>query len=266
MRYHVPSPQQHRLWRPHGRSAAEFISKAKVLDDRILTYVVLVQAYLYELFIYPMKSYLIIFIVVLGAVVQGCQNNSTSPYPDRTSQINAFPQEAISVDELKGLIYMREEEKLARDVYTALYIKWNTTIFSNIASSEQTHTDAVLTVLNKYSITDPVGSRGAGEYADSALQVLYTQLVAQGSKSLLDAYTVGATIEDLDIFDLHKQLAKSDNQDIRFVYENLTKGSRNHLRSFYSQLLLSGGAYTAQFISQAEFDTIINSPKETGAW
>jgi len=209
---------------------------------------------------------LLLSIVVLGAVLQGCQNESSQPNSDRTSQINAFPKEAVSADELKSLLYMREEEKLAKDVYSALYAKWNINAFSNISSSEETHTEAVLTVLQKYSIPDPVGGRAAGVYADTTLQHLYTQLVAQGSKSLLDAYIVGATIEDLDIYDLKNWLLKNDNQDILFVYDNLTRGSRNHLRSFYSLLLSSGGSYTAQFITQAELDAIINSPKETGSW
>jgi hypothetical protein len=77
---------------------------------------------------------------------------------------------------------------------------------------------------------------------------------------------VGATIEDLDIFDLNNWLTKVDNQDIQFVYQNLNKGSRNHMRSFYGQVVNAGGTYTAQFITQAELDAIINSTNETGSW
>jgi hypothetical protein len=138
--------------------------------------------------------------------------------------------------------------------------------FYKYCSSEQTHTNAVLTLLNKYELTDPVGTNSVGIFNDTTLQNLYTQLVAQGSTSLSDAYKIGATIEDLDIFDLNNWVIKVDNQDIKFVYQNLTKGSRNHMRSFYSQIISAGGTYTAQFISQAELDSIINSPKETGSW
>ena len=81
---------------------------------------------------------LFVIIFAFSALALGCQNDSTQPNSDRTSQINAFPKESISADELKGLLFMREEEKLARDVYTALDAKWNINAFSNIASSEQT--------------------------------------------------------------------------------------------------------------------------------
>ena len=159
---------------------------------------------------------------------------------------------------------MREEEKLARDVYITLYNKWGVNIFTNVSNSEQTHMDAILMLLNKYSLIDPVGSNGVGVFANTTLQTLYNQLVTQGNASVVDAYKVGATIEDLDIFDLKTALISIDNQDIRLVYDMLTKGSRNHMRSFYKNILNVGGTYTPQYITQAEFDAIINSAMETG--
>ena len=180
------------------------------------------------------------------------------------AQINSLPIEALSPAETASLSFMREEEKLARDVYLTLYNKWGVNIFTNIAASEQTHMEAVLIVLNKYSLTDPVGANAVGVFNNATLQNLYTQLVAQGNTSVLDAYKVGATIEDLDIFDLKNALLSNDNQDIKLVYDMLTKGSRNHMRSFYRNILNAGGTYIPQYITQAEFDAIINSAMETG--
>lgn len=180
------------------------------------------------------------------------------------AQITSLPKEPLNSAELTSLSFMREEEKLARDVYITLYNKWGVNIFSNISASEQTHMDALLMLLNKYSLTDPVGSNAVGVFSNTTLQNLYSQLVAQGNTSVLAAYKVGATIEDLDIFDLKNALLGNDNQDIKLVYDMLTKGSRNHLRSFYKNILNAGGSYAPQYITQAEFDTIINSAMETG--
>jgi hypothetical protein len=124
--------------------------------------------------------------------------------------------------------------------------------------------DAILMLLKKYQITDPVGSNAVGVFNNPALQTLYNQLVADGKVSALKAYTVGATIEDLDIYDLNNALKNIDNQDIQLVYSMLIKGSRNHLRSFYKNILKVGGTYTPQYITQAEFDDIIKSDMETG--
>lgn len=180
------------------------------------------------------------------------------------AQITSLPKEPLNSTELTSLSFMREEEKLARDVYITLYNKWGVNIFTNISSSEQTHMESVLLLLNKYSLTDPVGSNAVGVFSNSTLQNLYPQLVAQGNISVLEAYKVGATIEDLDIFDLKNALTAIDNQDIKLVYDMLTKGSRNHMRSFYKNVLNVGGTYTPQYITQAEFDAIINSAMEIG--
>lgn len=57
--------------------------------------------------------------------------------------IVGFAQQAITLDqqEKDAILYMREEEKLARDVYEFLYAKWNVNTFGNIRRSEQTHMD-----------------------------------------------------------------------------------------------------------------------------
>lgn len=191
-------------------------------------------------------------------------NNGNINAANLQAQITSLPTEPLNSAELTSLSFMREEEKLARDVYITLYNKWGVNIFTNISNSEQTHMDAILMLLSKYSLTDPVGNNAVGVFNNVTLQNLYNQLVAQGNTSVLDAYKVGATIEDLDIFDLKNALLNNDNQDIKLVYDMLTKGSRNHMRSFYKNILSVGGSYSPQYITQAEFDAIINSAMETG--
>ena len=209
---------------------------------------------------------------VLGVFSSCTNNNEVSPQGNSfnqtqvTQQIGNLPLETISAAEKNGLLVMREEEKLAKDVYITLYKKWNLNVFNNISSSEATHTSAVLSLLQKYNIPDLVGNNSVGVFENTTLQKLYNDLVAKGSSSFLEGVKVGATIEDLDIKDLQDFLKDVNNQDITYVYQNLTKGSRNHLRSFYSQVLAQNGTYAAQFISQSEFDTIVNSAKETGSW
>lgn len=167
--------------------------------------------------------------------------------------------------EISGLIFMREEEKLARDVYLTLYDFWNLNIFRNIASSEQTHTDAVKDLLVQYGISDPVSTDEIGVFANADLQALYDQLVDQGSQSLSDALHVGAAIEEIDILDLEEYIAQTDNPDIHLVYENLMKGSRNHLRSFVSTISQQTGiTYAPQYLSEEVYLEIVGTGIESG--
>ena len=201
----------------------------------------------------------------LANLVTVSSDGSTTISASATAQALAgLPLEQLSADETASLQYMREEEKLARDVYTVLSGVWTPPIFANIAASEQTHTDAVLTLLVRYSVPDPAASTAPGVFVNPDLQALYDAYVARGQTSLVAGLTVGAEIEELDIRDINLALSKVDNLDIRTVYENLLKGSRNHLRAFVSALASRGVVYVPQFIPLSLYQEIISSPMEQG--
>lgn len=180
-------------------------------------------------------------------------------------QLNSLPSQSLSADEEAGLIFMREEEKLAHDVYAQLYTTWGTSIFNNIADSEQTHTDAVKLLLIKYNLTDPVGNNGVGVFLDMTLQTLHDNLLADGNQSLIDGLKVGGIIEEVDILDLENELTNNvDNDDIELVYNNLLKGSRNHLRAFVKVLKTNGVTYVPQYLTPEAYQEIIDGDIETG--
>lgn len=158
--------------------------------------------------------------------------------------------------ETAALRYMREEEKLAHDVYTALDAVWGTKVFANIADSETTHTEAIRALLETYGVDDPAAGKPAGVFENTALQALYDQLVAMGNQGLIEALKVGALIEETDVRDIVAKQAITDNADILTVYGNLLCGSGNHLRAFNEQLLARGVSYVPQVITQQEWDAI----------
>ncbi len=180
------------------------------------------------------------------------------------TSLAALPIEALNAAEQASLPFMREEEKLAQDVYTQLNAAWSgqTRVFGNIANSEASHTEAVHQLLLRYSLADPNATRSAGVYQNATLQSLYTQLVANGKVSLVDGLKVGAAIEEIDIIDLQKGLLGIDNQDIILVYQNLLKGSRNHLRSFTGTLANQGVTYAPQYMAVADYLAIVSTPIE----
>jgi len=177
----------------------------------------------------------------------------------------AIAPQPLSALEASGLQFMREEEQLAREVYrrsAALWPDWP--LFDNIAASEATHTAAVKQLLDRYQLVDPLAGVVDGELASPVFRGLLAQLAQASARGVKDALAVGAEIEELDLRDLREALAASDNADIAWVYDSLQRGSRNHLRSFMRALLAQGGQYIPKYLSQAEFDSIVNSPMETG--
>lgn len=197
------------------------------------------------------------------------RNAATCPFGaagNLASFVARMPAQSLSKQEKQGLIKMAEEEKLARDVYKALYNKWRMPVFNMIAQAEQRHMETMQALLKKYNLKDPIANLKPGEFQSSQMKSLYNQLVTTGAKSVVDALKVGDTIEDLDIHDLQMELKHTDNQDIKVAYQNLLKGSRNHMRAFSHMLLRAGEKYTPKYISQNEFNSIINSPIEKGLY
>lgn len=161
--------------------------------------------------------------------------------------------------DIESLLYMREEEKLAHDVYVTLYDQWGANVFSNIANSEQGHMTAVLNLLNQYGLNDPAAGNAVGVFNNPELQALYDTLVAQGSQSYADALLVGGMIEEVDIVDLQRELDATSVTAIQQVYQRLLAASGNHLQAFANAYEnATGESYTPQLLSDNELAAILN--------
>ncbi len=177
--------------------------------------------------------------------------------------INSLPKQTVSATEKSLLLHMREEEKLARDVYTVLFQVTKVKAFGNIAKAEQSHMDLIKMMLDRYSIKDPITSDKVGDFPSATFKSLFNTLVLFGINSNVHAELVGAFIEDLDIYDLLNAIKATDNRDINTVWQNLNRGSRNHMRAFYGLLKAQNILYPGFVLPQATILAIANSKKET---
>jgi hypothetical protein len=180
-------------------------------------------------------------------------------------QAGTLPAQTLSPTEVKELSYLREEEKLAHDVYQQMSLKYSIPIFQKISQSEERHFNAVKVLLDRYGLPDPAAGNGVGVFSNASLRTLYTDLVNQGNASLAAALRAGVTIEELDIRDLRLALNATDNGDLQRVYENLQQGSINHMGAFTSRLQTMGETYTAQYLDASALADIIASQTPTGA-
>ena len=202
------------------------------------------------------------FAFVLGLIAistfLSCSNDDTNnTLNDENEIIDNF---SISQADSDALLFMLEEEKLARDTYNFLDNQWGINQFANIKNSEQTHMSAVIALLDSNNIDYIVLPEG--EFLNQDLQTYYNQFVINGSISSSNALQIVATIEDLDIVDLEDYINESTNTSLIEVFEILKCGSRNHLRSFVSSIENTGNSYTPQFLTQEEYNLIISSNNE----
>ena len=193
---------------------------------------------------------------------------------------------ALDENEETHLIFMREEEKLARDVYITLGKEYGknpdlASPFSEIVPSEQNHMDTMLAKLKQFSIDDPNTDDDVGEFTGddygSYFTKKYDELVSEGSTDYLNALYVGALIEELDMHDIVKcpkeiidiqywieseedcGMDYTDERRLVRSYDSLLKGSENHLRAFVGiiEQFIGYGNYEAQYLTQEEVDEIL---------
>lgn len=149
--------------------------------------------------------------------------------------VSANTSSGLSSEEASSLQLMREEEKLAYDVYCHLYDRYKDRPFSNISSAEQRHTNAIIWLMENYNVEDK-GNSNPGKFNDPKLQALYDHLIELGETSREMAFVVGIIVEETDIADLNESLEATSNHDLTRVFENLRAGSYRHLNAFQSNL------------------------------
>lgn len=167
-------------------------------------------------------------VMVIALCVSAFVFTEASAAPGSRKGIGISP---LTEAEKTDLLFMREEEKLARDVYIVMYEQWDSAVFVNISVSEQRHMDAIKNLIIKYGLQDSASSK-IGVFNNQELQFLYNELISKGEQSLLDAFEVGKLIEETDIEDLQAAMAETNKVDLDTVYGNLLSGSENHLRAF----------------------------------
>ncbi|HNX39055.1 MAG TPA: DUF2202 domain-containing protein [Methanothrix sp.] len=164
---------------------------------------------------------------------------------------------ALSSAEKDGLLFIWEEEKAARDLYTSLYEKNNLTIFSDLARSESSHMDQAKAVIDRYDLAVP--EKNVGVFENRTMQRVHDELLAEGLKSDADALKAAAAFEEISIIDLEKELAAAETEDVKTVYQGLLAGSRKHLRSYVSDLKDQGIEYSPRYLETGEFEDTVKA-------
>lgn len=175
---------------------------------------------------------------------------------------NVFSQ--ISENDKIGLFYLLEEEKLAYDIYSEMYKKYNHKVFENIMKAEKVHQEHILNLLKTMDIDADQYYENPGEFTNKNLQDLYNDFILTGNYSLSDAFRAGAMIEETDIKDLRDNFSKTNDATIKALYECLDNASQNHLRAFVRNLKREDINYSPKVLSKEDFDLIISSKNKPG--
>jgi hypothetical protein len=176
------------------------------------------------------------------------------------SSFGLLNAQSITNAEQATILHMREEEKMARDIYLTLNEKWNHRVFRNISSSETYHMSQMKTLIDKFKLDDPVEKNNdkRGVFENKDLQKMYNELTTFGVTSLEAAFRAGAKVEETDIKDLKEAISATVNADIKNTYQYLLTASENHMRAFVRNLKRLGINYVPVLLTKEELNKIVD--------
>lgn len=220
-----------------------------------------------------MKKISTIFILAFLLSLGACSSDKSAIGMDSSADLSseeisaalaALPMGVVTDSLETFLQYLREEEKLARDVYTKSFELYDYDVFNRISKSEQHHMDAIKMLLNRYDIEDPVGENPVGIFVNKDLSELYNTLIQRSADSLKAALLVGAEIEEIDILDILNSLDQFENEDVQLVLNHLLKGSYHHLNAYVRNLSINGIEYQPKYLSSEQYLQILANPGNRG--
>ncbi|HOF54737.1 MAG TPA: DUF2202 domain-containing protein [Prolixibacteraceae bacterium] len=158
----------------------------------------------------------------------------------------------ITGEEAAAILFMYDEEKMARDLYAEFYKMYKIPVFKNISKSENVHMQAVGSLVKAFGLKYN-GTDKPGEFVNPEIARLYSQLVEMGKESLTGALKAGALVEETDILDLQDELQSAGNASVKRVFTNILAGSENHLRAFVNQLKFRKTIYEPVLIKDLDY-------------
>lgn len=190
-----------------------------------------------------MKTYLFTIIIFLSLIF---------------NPLKVFSQ--LTDAEINSIMSLREEEKVAYDVYTFMFEKYESKVFKNIAENEKDHMDKIKELIIQFNLNDPLSgiSDQKGVFNNKKMQALYDEMIMAGNYGLLDALRAAARFEETDIIDLRNDLSAASDQTVVNTYINLESSSQDHLRALVKVIKDEGISYKPSYLSKEDFDKIMS--------
>ena len=138
----------------------------------------------------------------------------------------------LTQQDAASILLLREEEKLARDVYLTLSEKWNVPVFKNIAQAEARHMSVMKMLVDRYGLEDPVKDDTVGTFTSPEFRQVVSGTC--GFRFRLAGRRIQGRREDrgTGYQGFAGFTGNVQSTDVRRVYQNLLRASENHLRAF----------------------------------
>jgi hypothetical protein len=162
---------------------------------------------------------------------------------------------ALGTAAQSALLFQIDEERMARELYTAFGAKWDLQPFARIPSSEARHEAVLRQLATRAGLAAPTAV--TGRFDSVEVQQRYDALLALGLESADSALRASAFVEEQDIADLQTLIATTDNATLKAVATALKTASGHHLNAFVGALSARGITYAPKVLTAGEFEAIV---------
>ncbi|QXO95341.1 DUF2202 domain-containing protein [Methanospirillum purgamenti] len=131
------------------------------------------------------KNYIFLILILVTLLIiipaSGVGQGYRIQFQGNQNSILPEPQDYnLSDIERSDLLFMRQEEQMAHDLYMVWYEKYSIPIFRNIADAETSHASEVQFLLDRYQVpSDMIGNLSYG-YNNPEIQALADALAVGG--------------------------------------------------------------------------------------
>lgn len=183
-----------------------------------------------------LKLYAFLGTVAAVIIFSGCtkdDDQELSFYNASSKQ----PSENLSGQELQGLIYIVEIQKLQRDIYMALDERNINPIFNELYLADAKSLDEISATIEAYGQENPVLDRNVGDFRRTEVQALYDEFTYTVNNNLIEMLTFAVRMEEGTVDDISEFMEQVDgNEDIRQLYTDLLTGSYIQLNALNDEI------------------------------
>ena len=178
-------------------------------------------------------------LMILMALILSCSKDDDVVTGGSTinEDENSVYKETLSSQEIDGMLYLVENEKLLCDYFTVMYEKHKLPLFNQLAMNEQRHLNIISVKIDRYDLENPADQKPAGQFVNPQLQASYDQLIEIGNTGVYSALIAAVQKVERDVVDIPAIISTFEgNDDVVHVISGILLESQDNLDALKAEL------------------------------
>lgn len=170
--------------------------------------------------------------ILIAVIILSSCSKSDDPDKSFNNSSSLNSSENLSGQELEGLVFLAEKQKLHRDFYLTTFVNTENKLIEKLYISDRQSLDLISAMLEKYGEEKSILNLDVGTFRLYEIQMEYDVSIQSNEKGIDQILTTAIQLEKSMMNDIRMYMDQVDgNDDIVLMYNNL-------LTELYNQLEL----------------------------